>query len=92
MGRGDLPGGLPQAGIGVADPGVAQQSGLIRGYLSTSGASVTMRVAPPPGVAAENAVAYAGGSRVPDTVVGGLVQFTLPTRSGHPADWAVSGQ
>ena len=51
-----------------------------------------MRVAPPPGVAAASAVAYAGGARVPDTVVGGLVQFTLPTRPGHAADWAVSGQ
>jgi hypothetical protein len=75
---------LPQVGL-------AQQPGQIRGYVTTSGGSVTMRVAPPPGVAASNAVAYAGGSRVPDTVVGGLVQFTLPTRAGHAADWAVSG-
>ena len=51
-----------------------------------------MRVASPPGVAAAGAVAYAGNARVPATVVGGLVQFTLPTRAGHPADWAVSGQ
>jgi hypothetical protein len=85
---------LPMGTFDIRLPqvGVAQQSGLIRGYVSTSGGSVTMRVAPPPGVAAADAVAYAGGSRVPDTVVGGLVQFTLPTRAGHPADWAVSGQ
>jgi hypothetical protein len=75
---------LPQVGL-------AQQPGQIRGYVTTSGGSVTMRVAPPPGVPASNAVAYAGGSRVPDAVVGGLVQFTLPTRAGHAADWAVSG-
>jgi hypothetical protein len=72
--------------------GVARQSGLIRGYVSTSGGSVTMRVAPPPGVSAANAVAYANGSIVPSSVVGGLVQFTLSTRQGHPADWAVKGQ
>jgi Glycosyl hydrolase 36 superfamily, catalytic domain/Glycosyltransferase family 36 len=85
---------LPMGTFDIRLPqvGVAQQSGLIRGYLSTSGGSVTMRVAPPPGVAAEEAVAYAGGSRVPDTVVGGLVQFTLLTKAGRPADWAVSGQ
>jgi hypothetical protein len=85
---------LPMATFDIRLPqvGVAQQSGLIRGYISTSGGSVTMRVAPPPGVAAAQAVAYAGGARVPDTVVAGLVQFTLPTRPGRRADWAVSGQ
>jgi hypothetical protein len=84
---------LPMATFDIRLPqvGVAQQNGLIRGYLSTSGGSVTMRVAPPPGVAPADAVAYAGGSQVPDTVVGGLVQFTLATKAGRPADWAVSG-
>ncbi|HEV7584780.1 MAG TPA: hypothetical protein VGO14_03270 [Solirubrobacteraceae bacterium] len=85
---------LPMATFDIRLPqvGIAQQSGLIRGYVSTSGGAVTMRVAPPPGVAAGSAVAYAGGARVPDTVVGGLVQFTLTTKAGRPADWAVSGQ
>jgi hypothetical protein len=85
---------LPMATFDIRLPqvGVAQQSGLIRGYVSTSGGTVTMRVAPPPGVAADKAVAHAGGSRVPATVVAGLVQFTLATKAGHPADWAVSGQ
>ena len=32
------------------------------------------------------------GWNVPATVVGGLVQFTLSTKAGRPADWAVSGQ
>jgi hypothetical protein len=41
-------------------------------------------------VAAASAVAWANGQRVPSTVVGGLVQFTLPTRAGQPADWAVT--
>ena len=39
--------------VRLPDVGLAQQSGLIRGYLRTSGGSVTMHVAPPPGVAAE---------------------------------------
>jgi hypothetical protein len=85
---------LPMATFDIRLPqvGIAQQSGLIRGYLTTSGGAVTMRVAPPPGVTAANAVAYAGGSRVHATVVGGLVQFTLTTTAGRAADWAVSGQ
>ncbi|HEY2398510.1 MAG TPA: hypothetical protein VGH78_05905 [Solirubrobacteraceae bacterium] len=85
---------LPMSTFDIRLPqvGIAQQSGLIRGYVTTSGGTVTMRVMPPPGVAADKAVAYAGGSPVPATVVGGLVQFTLPTKAGRPADWAVSGQ
>jgi hypothetical protein len=70
--------------------GVARQPGIIRGYFRTAGASVVLDVAPPPGVSAAQAVAYANGQRVASTVVDGLVQFTLPTRSGVPADWAVT--
>jgi hypothetical protein len=72
--------------------GLAQQEGLIRGYLTTSGGRLTMRVAPPPGVSAAQAVAYASGKRVRTRVVGGLVQFTLKARAGRAADWAVSGR
>jgi hypothetical protein len=83
---------LPMSTFNVRfpDAGVAQQPGLIRGYFRTAGGTVTMDVAAPPGVSAEHAVAYANGERVPSTVVGGLVQFTLPTHSGQPADWAVT--
>jgi hypothetical protein len=83
---------LPTGSFDVRLPqlGLAEQSGLIRGYITTSGGSVTMRVAPPPGVAAGEAVAYAAGVQVPSTVVDGLVEFTLNTRAGHAADWAVS--
>jgi Glycosyl hydrolase 36 superfamily, catalytic domain/Glycosyltransferase family 36 len=77
--------------VRFAQIGVAQQSGLIRGYVTTSGASVTMRVAPPPGVSPQAARTFAGRRKVAHTVVGGLVQFTLPTSAGAPADWAVSG-
>lgn len=83
---------LPMSSFDVRLPqvGVAQQSGLIRGYVLTSGGSVTMRVAAPPGVSPAQAIAFAGAKQVPDTVVDGLVQFTLPTKAGRAADWAVS--
>jgi hypothetical protein len=83
---------LPMSTFNVrfGDVGVAQQPGVIRGYFRTAGGAVTMDVAPPPGVAADQAVAYADGQQVPATVVGGLVQFTLPTPAGRAADWAVT--
>jgi hypothetical protein len=71
--------------------GVAQEPGLIRGYLRNAGGRIVMDVAPPPGVSAEQAVAYANGHRVTSAVVGGLVQFVLGTRAGRAADWAVTG-
>lgn len=72
------------------DVGVAQQPGTIRGYFRTAGGSLTLDVAPPPGVSADQAVAYANGQPVPSAVVDGLVQFKLPACRGVPADWAVS--
>ena len=50
-----------------------------------------MRVVPPPGVSAAQAVAYVRTKQVPTSVVRGLVQFTLRTSAGKVADWAVSG-
>jgi hypothetical protein len=70
--------------------GIAQAPGVIRGYVRTAGGTVVMNVAPPPGVTAADATAYANGVQVPATVVGGLVQFRLPTRPGTAADWAVT--
>jgi hypothetical protein len=79
--------------IRFPDVGLAQQSGRVRGYFVTGATgSVTVRVAPPPGVPAEEAIAYANNRRVPASVVGGLVQFTLPTKAGHAANWAVSSE
>ena len=77
--------------VRLPELGLAEQPGLLRGYVTTSGGSVTMRVAPPAGVAADQAIAWANGAQVPDAVVGGLVQFTLSTKAGAAADWAVSG-
>jgi hypothetical protein len=77
--------------IRLPDLGIAQQEGLIRGYVRGSAATVTMRVALPPGVPASSAVAYANGVQVPATVAGGRVQFQLQIKTGKPADWAVGG-
>jgi hypothetical protein len=77
--------------VRLPDVGIAQQPGLIRGYFRIAPASMTIDVAPPPGVAPDQAVAFADGRQVPATVVDGLVQFTLRTRAGRAADWAVSG-
>jgi hypothetical protein len=76
--------------VRLPDVGVAQQPGAIRGYFRTAGGSVTLDVAPPPGVSAASAVAWANGRRVASSVVGGLVEFTLPTRPSTPADWSVT--
>jgi hypothetical protein len=70
--------------------GLAQQPGLIRGYVRTAGGQLTMDVTPPPGVSADQAVAWADGQQVTSKVVNGLVEFVLPTRAGRPADWAVT--
>ncbi len=82
---------LPMKSFDIRLPelGVARQEGLIRGYFVTDGGAVELRVAPPPGVSAAQAVAYDGKKRVPSTVAGGLVQFTLQTSAGKPANWAV---
>jgi hypothetical protein len=77
--------------IRLPDVGVAEQPGLIRGYVTTSGGNVEMRVAPPAGLAADQVTTFAAGKQVSHTVVEGLVRFTLPTKAGLAADWAVSG-
>jgi hypothetical protein len=84
---------LPTSTFDIRLPqvGVAEQPQLIRGYVTTTGGDVQMRVAAPPGVATNRVTAFAGGTAVPHTVVEGLVQFTLATKPGRPADWAVSG-
>jgi hypothetical protein len=74
------------------DVGIAQRPGLIRGYFRASPGRVTLDVAPPPGVAAGHAVAYANGHQVRATVVGGLVQFSLVIKGAEAADWAVAGR
>src|SRR5207245_1539129 len=69
--------------VRVPDGGIAQQPGVIRGYCKNAGGSLTMDVAPPPGVAAGLATAWADGQQVPATVVNGLVQFTLVAHRGE---------
>jgi len=83
---------LPSSTFDLRLPGVglAQQPGMIRGYIRTAGGQVTMDVAPPPDVPADQAVAWANGQQVPATVMNGRVEFTLPTSAGQPTDWAVT--
>ena len=76
--------------VRFGEVGIAQQRGLIRGYFRASPGEVTLDVAPPPGVGAGDAVAYANGRRVESAIVGGLVQFTLQIEGGKAADWAVT--
>ena len=77
--------------IRLPDVGVAEEANLLRGYVTTSGGDVVMRVAPPAGLAPDRVTTYAAGRQVSHSVAQGLVQFTLPTKAGRPADWAVSG-
>jgi hypothetical protein len=72
--------------------GIAQRPGLIQGYFRVASGRVTMDVAPPPGVRAGRAMAYADGHRVPSRIVGGLVRFVLSLRSGQAGTWAVVGR
>ncbi len=86
---------LPMTTFNIRLPslGLAQRPRLIRGYFRTGATtSVTMQVAPPPGVTASKAVAYVNGHRVPHSIAGGLVQFTLPLSAGRASDWAVTAR
>lgn len=82
---------LPMTTFRVQLPriGLAQTSDVIRGYVRTAGGTVTMEVAPPPGVAASEAVAWVDGAVVPHQVDGSLVRFEMPTSPDEPADWSV---
>jgi hypothetical protein len=84
---------LPMSSFNIRLPrlGLAQQPGLIRGYLHTAGGAVAMRVAAPPGVPPNQAVVYVNGSAVAHTVAGNMIQFTLPTSAARASDWAVTG-
>jgi hypothetical protein len=77
--------------IRFPDVGIAQEPDLIRGYFRVATGEVTMDVAPPPGITAGRARAYANGHAVRSKVVGGLVQFSLRTRASRPVDWALTG-
>jgi hypothetical protein len=85
---------LPMATFNIRLPamGLAQQPGLIRGYFRpVASDTVTMSVAPPPGVSAAAATVYVEGSVVPHSVELGLVRFSIPMVADRTADWAVAG-
>jgi hypothetical protein len=84
---------LPMArfSLRVGNVGVRAEKRRLRGFVTVARTSaLRMRVAPPAGVAASRAVAWANGRRVKATVRNGLLVFSLPARAGRPADWAVS--
>jgi len=73
--------------------GVASQPGLLRGYIVTHANSIlTMHVSLPPGSAGKSIQAYADGQPVASTMQDGLVVFSLPTRAGSNAQWAVEAR
>ena len=85
---------LPMDTFNVRFPltGVAQQPGLLRGYVKPVAAgTLTMDVALPPGVSATDALSWVNGAVVPHTMRGPLVEFALPTGAGVASDWAITG-
>jgi hypothetical protein len=84
---------LPMTAFSLRLPtvGVARDRGVLRGYVRTRRtARLVMHVALPPGGNPGSVQAYADGQPVPSTVSGGQAMFTLPTRAGQPADWALT--
>ena len=82
---------LPMAtfSLRLPDVGVAAAPGLLRGYVvPAQGGVLRMQVSRPAG-SHGRVVALADGRRANATVRAGLVTFTLPTRAGHAANWAV---
>jgi hypothetical protein len=68
------------------DAGVASSREMLRGYIRTAANTVLrMQVAAP----GRRCMAFANGRPVRSRVAGGLVTFSLPTRAGRAADWAV---
>jgi hypothetical protein len=75
--------------VRLPEAGVAYSKRLARGYVTTARAArLTMVVRPPAGTG--RLTAHAGGRRVAlKKRAGGLVEFTLKTRAGRAADWAL---
>ena len=70
--------------------GVARQPGRLRGYFRTEARSrLVLRVGGVPR-GARGVIAWANGRSVAHRTSQGLVVFSLPTRRGRPADWAVT--
>jgi hypothetical protein len=75
----------------LPDVGVAQDTGVVRGYVRTRrAATLLMHVALPPGGSPASVQAYANGQPVASSLTAGQVVFRLPARAGQPADWAVT--
>jgi len=84
---------LPMDTFDVRFPlvGVAQQPGMLRGYVRPErAATLTMEVAAPPGVDPQSALVWVDGALVQHSTAGDRIRFTLQARAGTPADWAVT--
>jgi hypothetical protein len=83
---------LPMSTFSLRMPhvGVASEVGLLRGYIVTqANSTLTMHVSLPPGSAGKAIQAFANGEPVPSVMEDGLVVFSLPTKAGTNAQWAV---
>jgi hypothetical protein len=85
---------LPMSVFDVRFPlaGVAEQPGVIRGYVRPErAATLTMDVEAPAGIDPASAVAWVDGRAVSHTIAAGLVRFTLDAKAATAADWAITG-
>jgi hypothetical protein len=74
----------------LPEVGVAYEHRTARGYITTQqAASLRMEVAAPSG---RSFAVYVDGRPVPFSRQGNLIEFTLPTAAGRPADWAVAAR
>ena len=82
---------LPFARFSLRLPriGVASERRRLRGYVRpVEGGPVGLAVHVPAGVT--SVTTWAGGRTVAHSVAGNVVSFTVPTRAGAPANWAVT--
>jgi hypothetical protein len=73
--------------------GVASEKRRLRGYVTPlASGPVVLDVHPPRGSDAATLVTWADGRRVPHTLAGTAVRFSVPGRAGKRSDWAITWQ
>ncbi|MHB1925590.1 MAG: hypothetical protein ACYCSJ_12955, partial [Acidimicrobiales bacterium] len=86
-----IPGGVFD--VRFPEVGVAEQTGMLRGYLRPQqGGVLSMAVAIPPGVDPTRAEAWVNG-RIVASVLGSdhLLHFEMPAPAARTTDWAITG-
>jgi hypothetical protein len=84
---------LPFARFSLRLPqiGIASERRRMRGYVTPlEDGSVQLDVHPPPTSDAATLVTWANGKRVPHTIAGAAVRFSVPGSSGARTDWAIT--